>query len=72
MIKVHARYTVDCDYFFSEDEVRNYIKEMDWVDQTPDEVIRQWVSEDFSVIECTVMDVLPNNYHADLEVQTNI
>lgn len=67
MIKAHVRYTIDCDYFFSEEEMKQ-IAEDYGVELT--DSIRNWIEQDFYKVETRADNVLPQ-YSSDLEIQVN-
>lgn len=69
MRKVHVKYTIDCDYFFSEEEIRQQIEDNE-DERTVEEVIKEWIEEDFNRVETRADNVLPQ-YSSDLEIQVN-
>lgn len=68
MIKAHVRYTIDCDYFFSEKEMKQIVEDNDG--EPMDSIIRNWIEEDFNEVETRADNVLPQ-YSSDLEIQIN-
>lgn len=67
MIKAHVRYTIDCDYFFSEEEMKQIAEDYS-VELT--DSIRNWIEQDFYKVETRADNVLPQ-YSSNLEIQVN-
>ena len=68
MIKAHVKYTIDCDYFFSEEEMKQIAE--DNGGGYADSIIRNWIEQDFYKVETRADNVLPQ-YSSDLEIQVN-